>query len=198
MRWCGIAARRGLTPGAWGEFFGATASLCMPRKQRHEAPGAVHHVYARGVDRCAIFRNDEDRHIYLDLLGHVVRRWKWDCLAYCLMTNHVHLLVRTPEPTLGLGMHRLQGFYAQGFNERHGRIGHLFQDRYGSSRVRTPGTLRKTSDYIADNPVVAGLCRFASDWPWSSHAVIANGEAPQWLARPARVLSIQTELAADS
>ena len=170
----------------------------MPRKPRHEGPGAVHHVFARGVDRCAIFRDDQDRQIYLDLLGEVVRRFKWDCLSYCLMGNHTHLLVRTPEPTLGRGMHRLQGFYAQDFNERHGRIDHLFQGRFGSSRIWTPDKLRKTADYIADNPVVAGLCRSAADWPWSSQAVLVTGDAPRWLARPARLLAVQLQLAADS
>jgi REP-associated tyrosine transposase len=77
-------------------------------------------------------------------------------------------------------------------------IGHLFQGRFGSSRIWTPDKLRKTADYIADNPVVAGLCRSAADWPWSSQAVLANGDAPRWLARPARLLAVQLQLAADS
>jgi putative transposase len=167
----------------------------MPRKPRHEAAGAIHHVYARGVNRCTIFLDESDRHIYLDLLGYVVRRWKWDCFAYCLMTNHVHLLVRTPEPSLGLGMQHLHSFYAQGFNQRHGRIGHLFQDRYGSSRIWTPDRFDHIHDYIGDNPVTASLCKTAADWPWSSAAVIARDDAPQWLARPSRTLAAQRELA---
>jgi REP element-mobilizing transposase RayT len=170
----------------------------MPRKARYEAPGAVHHVYARGVDRCAIFRDDQDRWAYLDLLAEVVQRWKWDCLAYCLMGNHVHLLVRTPDPTLGRGIHRLHSFYAQDFNARHGRIGHLFQDRYGSSRVWTPGRLLRVADYIADNPVMAGFCRHAADWPWGSAAVMAAGDAPLWIAGPSRLVAVQRELNDDS
>src|SRR5439155_27203426 len=102
----------------------------MPRKPRREEAGAVHHVYARGVNRRVIFVDDSDRERYLELLGYVVGEWRWECFAYCLMPNHVHLLVRTLEPNLGLGMQRIHSLYAQGFNERHGRIGHLFQDRY--------------------------------------------------------------------
>lgn len=170
----------------------------MPRRPRCEAPGAVHHVYARGVDRCAIYRDDQDRWAYLDLLAHVVKRWKWDCLSYCLMGNHVHLLVRTPEPTLGRGMHRLHSFYAHDFNARHGRVGHLFQDRYGSSRIWTSGRLRMVADYIADNPVTAGFCRHAADWPWSSAAMVAVGDPPLWVARPSRLLAVQMELDDDS
>jgi REP element-mobilizing transposase RayT len=170
----------------------------MPRRKRREEAGAVHNIWARGVDRCAIFRDDADRLAYLDLLGYVVRRWKWQCLAYCLMTNHVHLLIRTPEPTMGRGMHHLHSFYAHDFNQKYGRVGHLFQDRYGSNRIWTPGRMRLAVDYISANPVTAGLCKDAADYRWSSHAALAAGDAPRWLSRPADVLAVQLELAADS
>jgi REP element-mobilizing transposase RayT len=170
----------------------------MPRRQRHEEAGAVHNIYARGVDRCAIFRDDQDRLEYLDLLGYVVRKWKWQCLAYCLMTNHIHLLIRTPEPNMGHGMQHLHSFYALDFNRKYDRVGHLFQDRYGSNRIRTPGRLRMAFDYITANPVTAGLCKDPADWRWSSHAALAEGDAPQWHARPAEVLAVQTVLAAVS
>jgi putative transposase len=170
----------------------------MARRKRQEGPGAVQNIYARGVDRCAIFRDDDDRHLYLDLLGYVVRRFKWQCLAYCLMTNHVHLLIRTAEPTMGRGMHHLHSFYAHDFNQKYGRVGHLFQDRYGSNRIWTPGAFRRTLEYITANPVTAGICRNPAEWPWCSHAALASSDAPQWLARPARVLAVQAELAADS
>jgi REP element-mobilizing transposase RayT len=87
----------------------------------------IFHVYARGNDRQAIYRDDGDRATYLRLLERVVRRQEWRVLAFCLMDNHVHLLVQTPHADLGRGMQRLHGHYAQTFNARHGRVGHLFQ-----------------------------------------------------------------------
>jgi putative transposase len=145
----------------------------MPRKPRHEEAGAVHHVYARGVDGRDIFLNTFDREHYLHLLGRAVVECGWNCLGYCLMKNHVHLLLETPEPNLAMGIQRVHGLYAQEFNERHGRVGHLFQARYGSSRVRTEAHLGALVDYLALNPVEAGFC----DWPWSSHGAAARRAA---------------------
>src|SRR3954454_20748947 len=101
----------------------------MPRKPRVELAGGVHHVYARGNAREDIYRDDVDRRMYLHTLGREVARWKWRCLAYCLMSNHVHLLLETPEPNLGRGMQRAHGTYARLFNRRHARVGHVFQGR---------------------------------------------------------------------
>src|SRR5215207_1121344 len=104
----------------------------MPRKPREDVPGAVHHVTARGNRKQEIFLDADDRATYLFLLGEVVMLRRWLCLAYCLMDNHVHLLIETPEGGLGRGMQTLHGLYAETFNKRHGRSGHLFQGRYGS------------------------------------------------------------------
>ena len=104
------------------------------------------------------------------MLAQAVRRQRWSCLAYCLMHNHIHLLVETPQPNLGAGMQRLHGLYAQTFNKRHKRCGHLFQGRYGGDRVRTDEQLLTAARYIALNPVEAGLCERPDEWPWSSHA----------------------------
>src|SRR3712207_2241831 len=106
----------------------------MARKHRLNVAG-THHVYARGNEGRVIFRDDADRSAYLRLLGAVVVRRRWSCLAYCLMDNHVHLLVEIPEPDLAEGMRQLHGDYARGFNDRHARSGHLFQGRYGSKLV---------------------------------------------------------------
>jgi REP element-mobilizing transposase RayT len=168
----------------------------MPRRPRYEEAGAVQNIYARGVDRCAIFRDEQDRLVYLDHLGDVVRKWKWEVLSYCLMTNHVHILIRTPEPNMGRGVHHLHSFYAVEFNKKYGRVGHLFQGRYGSNRIWTPGRFRRAVDYIAENPVTAGLCKDAADWRWSSHAALASDDAPRWLSRPADVLAVHAELKA--
>ena len=160
----------------------------MARKPREDFPGAIHHVYARGNAQQDIYLDDHDRAVYLILLGQSVRRYRWHCLAFCLMDNHVHLLVETPSGNLGAGMQRLHGLYAQSFNKRHRRSGHLFQGRFGAVRMKTDAQLLVTARYILRNPVEAGLCRDAADWPWSSHpAVLARG-APAWL-NTARLLA---------
>jgi putative transposase len=153
----------------------------VARKPRDEFPGQVVHVFARGVRKQAIYVDDVDRHSYVLLLGQVVMRQGWRCLAFCLMSNHVHLLVETPEPNLASGMHRLHGLHAQAFNKRHGHHGHVFEGRYGAVAVRTDGQLQAVARYIALNPVEAGLCAEACEWRWGSHAAVVGGTAPRWL-----------------
>ena len=138
-------------------------------------------MYSRGNNKCAIFVDDRDRLRFLALLGEVVVSADWCCLAYCLMANHFHLLVETPRANLAYGMQRLLGDYARGFNDRHGRSGHLFGGRYGSVRVLSDSQLFATLVYIAENPVEAGLCRLTSEYRWSSHGAIARENAPAWL-----------------
>jgi putative transposase len=154
----------------------------MPRKPREEVEGAVHHVFARGNNRRDIYVDDVDRRIYLTTLGRVTRRQRWRCLSYCLMPNHVHLLVETPQANLGSGMQRLHGDYAHIFNERHGRSGHVFQGRFGSIRMETDEHLWTAAAYIALNPVTAGLCETPDAWPWSSHgSTVRPRRRPAWL-----------------
>jgi putative transposase len=140
----------------------------MPRPLRVDFPGAVHHVTARGVDGRTIFVDDADHHVFVRMLGRVAERNHWTRLAHCLMDNHYHLLVTTPMADLAGGMKRLNGEYAQEFNRRHRRRGHLFQDRYWSRLVRSDEQLTATATYIAMNPVAAGLCAEPGDWAWSS------------------------------
>lgn len=154
----------------------------MPRYPRPEEEGAVHHVFARGNRAAAVFVDDEDRQRYMRFLGRVVKWERWKCLSYCLMTNHLHLLVETPEPNLGAGMQRLQGDYARTFNKRHGTIGHVFQGRYGSVRVKDDAQLIAVVRYIDRNPVEAQLVTRTEDWPWSSAAALRGASAPSWLA----------------
>jgi putative transposase len=151
--------------------------LRVPRKPRQEVEGAVYHVYARGNGKQWIFLDDQDRQTYLFLLRQEIKRRKWRCLAYCLMNNHVHLLIETPEANLGRGIQRLHGAYAQIFNERHGRVGHLFQGRYGAVRIESDEQLVTTLAYIAANPVRSGLCADPADWPWSSYRHARNQES---------------------
>jgi putative transposase len=151
------------------------------RRPRDEIEGGIFHVYARGNRRQAIYLDDADRRRYLAMVGAVVKQYHWRCLAYCLMENHVHLLIETPQANLAVGMQRLHGLYAQTFNERHGRSGHLFQGRYGSVRVTTDAQLWMLVRYLAVNPVKAELCKRAADWRWSSHGVVAASRLPRWL-----------------
>lgn len=160
----------------------------MPRKPRENVAGGIYHAYAHGVARERIFRDDVDRHTYIWLLGRVAPEHRWRCLAYCLMENHVHLLLETPEGNLSEGMHRLQGGFAQVFNARHGRVGHVFQGRYGAVRITSDRQLWTTARYIARNPVEAGLCQKPTDWAWSSHSATLDGSEPDWLD-VARLLS---------
>jgi putative transposase len=166
----------------------------MPRKQREEVAGGIFHVYARGNEKRRIFVDDFDRQVYLELFGQVVTRQRWSCLAYCLMPNHVHWLIRTPEPNLGEGVQLVHGPFAQGFNVRHHRVGHLFQGRYGAVAMADDAQLWTTVGYIAANPVTAGLVGEVADWTWSSHRAMCGLEdPPAWLATGA-LLELLTAL----
>jgi REP element-mobilizing transposase RayT len=154
----------------------------MSRQPRAEVESGIYHVLARGNRKQDTFLDDADRLRYLRILEVVVGRMEWMCMSYCLMGNHVHLLIETRLPNLGAGMHCLQGKYAQYFNRRHGFVGHLFQDRFKSPQIETDPQLWQTAKYIALNPVAAGLCVKPEEYPWSSHAGIVNGTAPAWLA----------------
>ncbi|HEX6023850.1 MAG TPA: transposase [Solirubrobacter sp.] len=153
----------------------------MARKPRQEVVDGIHHVFARGNAKGLIYRGDDDRREYLTTLRLTIKRTRWRCLAYCLMDNHMHLLIQTPEPNLGAGMQRLHGLYGRLFNDRHGRSGHVFQGRFKSKLVTNDEQLWTTARYIARNPVEAGLCKHAHDWPWSSHALMTRGTAPPWV-----------------
>jgi REP element-mobilizing transposase RayT len=153
----------------------------MPRAPRLELAGGIHHVYARGAAKQPIFVDDLDRHRYLSLLARTTRRMSWHCLAYCLMGNHVHLLIETPKPNLGLGMHLVHGGYGQAFNRRHTKDGHVFGARYGATRISTDAQLWVTVSYIARNPVEAGLSRTPEAWRWGSHAGVSVKRFPPWL-----------------
>ena len=151
----------------------------MARPLREQLAGGIYHVYARGNARTALFLDDRDRRVYLASLAQTIRRQRWRCLAYCLMSNHVHLVIETPEPNLASGMQRLHGGYAQWFNHRHGRVGHLFQGRYGSVLVTSDAQLWAAIRYVVLNPVAAGFCRTAAAYRWSSHAdVLRRARSP--------------------
>jgi len=125
------------------------------------------HAYSRGVDRMAISRDDADRIAWVSLLERTIDRFELGLKAYCLMPNHFHLVAEAPLPDLSGGMHWLNGLYAQRFNRRHDRTGHLFQGRFGLRVVKDETGLVDTCEYVRANPVRAGLCSCVEDWPWS-------------------------------
>lgn len=154
----------------------------MARPLRLEYSGAVYHITSRGNARADIFCDDADREIFLRVLAAVVERQAWRVYAYCLMGNHYHLLLETPEPNLSRGMRQLNGIYTQRINRRHGRVGHLLQGRFKSIIVERERYLLELSRYIALNPVRAGFTRRAGAWRWSSYRATAGmQEVPSWL-----------------
>ncbi len=139
----------------------------MPRRPRKALPDGVYHVTAQAAWGLSLFEDDDDRRTFLWLLGEATSRFDVGCLAYCLMTTHVHLLLEGSTTTLGSAMQRLNGRYAQRFNTRHNRVGHVFGQRYSAYVLRDERHLREARQYIAANPVKAGLCEREGDWPWT-------------------------------
>jgi putative transposase len=155
----------------------------MARPLRIEFAGALYHITARGDRREPIYEDDEDRHSFLDVLGTVTEDFNWLCHAYCLMGNHYHLLVETPEGNLAKGMRQLNGLYTQRSNRRHRRVGHLFQGRYQAILVDKDSYLLELCRYVVLNPVRAGMVKTPGQWPWSSHrAMLGVQGSPQWLS----------------
>lgn len=155
----------------------------MARPLRLDFAGALHHVTARGNARAAIFLDDDDRERFLAVLARVIKRHEWICHAYCLMGNHHHLLIETPRPSLSAGMRQLNGMYAQTFNARHGRVGHVFGGRYKALLVEGEQHLLNVAAYVVLNPVRAEICTSSADWAWSSYRATAGLErVPEFLA----------------
>jgi putative transposase len=154
----------------------------MARPLRLEYEGALYHVTSRGNARESIFLYDEDRSRFLEIVADVVKRFGWICHAYCLMTNHYHLLIETPDAGLSRGMQLLNGVYTQWFNRRHDRVGHLLQGRFKAILVEKESHLLELVRYVVLNPVRAEMVRGVRDWPWSSHrATAGQTEVPEFL-----------------
>ena len=150
----------------------------MTRPLRIEYAGAVYHVTSRGNEKKPVFKDDQDRINFLNTLLHVKKRYNWVCHAYCLMDNHYHLLIETPDGNLALGMRQLNGVYTQLFNKRRQRTGHLFQGRYKSILIQKDSHLLEVCRYVVLNPVRAGMVPRPEDWKWSSYPATAGLEPP--------------------
>jgi putative transposase len=154
----------------------------MARPLRIEFPGAFYHVINRGQSRRDIFLEDKGRQSFLDLLGELVRLWKVEIYAYCLMSNHYHLLLSTPATGLARAMRHLDGVYTQKFNRVHHRDGPLFRGRYKAILIDAEEHFLSVVRYIHHNPVAAGLVTDMDRYPWSSHwGLIKKKQCPAWL-----------------
>ena len=154
----------------------------MARPLRLEFAGALYHITSRGDRQEDIYESDDDRSMFLSILGEVSERYNWVCHAYCLMSNHYHLLIETPDANLSKGMRQLNGVYTQSYNRRNNKVGHLFQGRYKAILVEKEVYLLELSRYIVLNPVRAEMVRSAKDWPWSSYrSVVGQADSPTWL-----------------
>ena len=144
-------------------------------------------MMSRGNRREPVFLIDNDCLVLLDLARQVAGRRRWDVHAYCLMENHYHFVVSTPDADLSAGMRQINGEYAQWFNRTHGFVGHVFQGRFRSVVVESDWHLLELSRYLALNPVRAGLCVAPSDWRWVSYRAVVGG-GPAALAPAPRIL----------
>jgi len=154
----------------------------MTRPLRLEYEGALYHITSRGNTRESIFLDDKDRVRFLVLLSDAVKRYGWTCHAYCLMSNHYHLLIETPDANLSRGMQFLNGVYTQWFNRQHKRVGHLLQGRFKGILVEKESHLLELARYIVLNPVRAKMVRSVRDWPWSSYrATSGQVDVPDFL-----------------
>jgi len=146
----------------------------MARPLRIEYDEALYHVTSRGNEKKTIFKDDADRNIFLDILYKVNKRYNWICYGYCLMDNHYHLVIETPDGKLSRGMRQLNGVYTQIFNKRHERVGHIFQGRYKAILIQKESHLLEVCRYVVLNPVRAKAAKSIEDWEWSSYRATAG------------------------
>ncbi len=141
----------------------------MARPLRIEYPGAWYHVMNRGRRAEKIFHDRHDYQVFVELLEESWEMWNIRVAAYCLMTNHYHILVQTPDANISRSMRHINGVYTQRFNKRHRCDGQLFRGRYKSILVSGDSYLLQLVRYIHRNPVKAGITSKPDDYPWSSH-----------------------------
>ncbi|MBC3833701.1 transposase [Undibacterium amnicola] len=154
----------------------------MSRPLRLSFPGAIYHITSRGNARAAIYLDDEDKQRFLALLASCIEKFNWICHAYCLMNNHYHLLIETPDANLQAGMRQLNGVYTQQLNRVYGRVGHVFQGRYKAILVDKESYLLELCRYIVLNPVRANMVEQAEQYVWSSYAATAHAnQTSSWL-----------------
>ena len=151
----------------------------MARPLRIVYPGAIYHVITRGNNRSRCFLDEGDFLLFLATFRQVLERFSWRLYAYCLLDNHYHLEIETPLPNLPAGMRQLNGLYAQAFNRRHARCGHVFESRYRAILVERETHLREVARYVVLNPVRAGICTDPGEYRWSSYRATLGEATPE-------------------
>lgn len=155
----------------------------MPRQARIDAPAALHHIILRGIERTVIFSDDRDRENFLERLSKLLTETQTPCYAWALMSNHVHLLLRTGRVAIASIMRRLLTGYAVSFNRRHRRYGHLFQNRYKSILCEEDRYLRQLVAYIHLNPLRAGIVKEVAalkNYPYTGHSALMGRAIRGW------------------
>jgi REP element-mobilizing transposase RayT len=155
----------------------------MPRQSRIDAPGALHHIIARGIGRRNIFNDDQDRDNFVNRLGTVLEETRTGCYAWALIPNHFHLLLRTGDVPVATTMRRLLTGHGATYNRRHRRSGHLFQNRYKSILCQEETYLLELVRYIHLNPMRAKLVKHLSSldtYPYSGHRVLMGKDTHPW------------------
>lgn len=151
----------------------------MGRQLRSKCVADFCHVISRGNNRGAIVRDDWDREQFLRLGAAAALKHRWIVVAYCLMSNHYHLVVRLPHGGLSEGIQELNSGFARLMNRKHGRLGHLFQQRFHSEPITDDSHLREVARYVPLNPVRAGICADPSGYPWSSYRATVGLDHPR-------------------
>ena len=146
----------------------------MPRQARQLSTTGIYHIMLRGINRQRIFEDVVDYSYFLESLRHVQKDSGINILAYCCMTNHVHLLLEEGDESISVTMKRLGIRYASWFNRRYDRVGHLFQDRFASRPVTDDAYFQTVLMYIHFNPVVGGLCEGPLEYRWSSRPTLGR------------------------
>jgi len=156
----------------------------MPRQARLDIPGALHHIMVRGINRSAIFKDNQDKVLFLDRLSQNISEDHCSIYAWVLMDNHIHLLFRSGEQGISAVMRKLLTWYAQYFNRRHRRTGHLFENRYKSILCDEEAYLLALVRYIHLNPVrvnIISTIKALNHYPWSGHSVIMGKNNHEWM-----------------
>lgn len=159
----------------------------MARKRRDWHPGACYHVTCRGNHKSNIFQEAEDYERYLNILYQAGEQFDHSLYSYCLMTNHVHLLLHTADIDLGCIMKKVSMCFTQYINRKYNWVGHLFQDRYGAEQLNDESAMLVVSRYIHLNPVKAGMVSRPEDYVWSSYRAFV-GLAENRLTEPQSIL----------
>lgn len=142
----------------------------MARRSRKKSNSGIFHVMLRGINRQTIFEDDEDRERFLDTIKRYKQISKFEIYGYCLMSNHVHLLIKEAEEDISTVIKRISSSYVYWYNWKYSRSGHLFQERYKSEAVENDGYLLTVLRYVHQNPVKAGLVKNTQEYKWSSYS----------------------------